>query len=370
MKCIGRLFNILVPLAVAAVFLGCSDGGGMDNSCETNADCEPPQLCNMDTHKCVPYSECYHAQECADRCCGDDGCTPSSDCENNCLAGEICDLSTCTCVSEIESVCDECTPQCEEDECGPDECGWYCGGCDRGSVCISSGCGWEDPPDCTGRVCGIDPVMSELCGICPDNWLCEHGQCIPESGGCGDIGVEGKCVAGQLAECVAGEIKYEGCWYRECVEDENGASCARVPCFPDCYGKECGYDLCIGRCGECPNGTQCDVQHGICVATELDCSKVAELGECHGHVLVSCEAGEVKITNCLAEGKICYASDGVKRASCCYIKEGTPCGDLPPAGHCENDILFFCESELKAKPCVQLGWSGCERTGIDSLGCK
>jgi hypothetical protein len=371
MKYIGRLFSILVLFASASTSLSCSDGKGLDNSCETNADCEPTKMCCIPIMECVWNMSCNHTHNCIGKCCGDDGCCSGSTCGDNCTTGEVCDLTTCTCVSEIESVCDECTPQCEEDECGPDECGWYCGGCEGGPVCMFwSKCGHEDPPDCTGRNCGPDPVMQQSCGTCPDNWECHNARCQPEDGGCGEVGIEGQCINGFVAECVAGSIEYEQCWYRACVEDENGASCVAASCFSDCYGRECGYDACIGMCGECPNGTQCDVQHGICVATELDCSKVAELGECHGHVLVSCEAGEVKITNCLAEGKICYASDGVKRASCCYIKKGTPCGDLPATGHCENDILFFCESELKAKPCVQLGWSGCERIDIDKLGCR
>ena len=68
---------------------------------------------------------------------------------------------------------------CSGRVCGPDPvCGESCGTCTAPETCNASGqcCAI----DCTGRVCGPDPVCGESCGICGTDAGCDSdGKCIP-----------------------------------------------------------------------------------------------------------------------------------------------------------------------------------------------
>ncbi len=272
----------------------------------------------------------------------------------------------------VESMCDSCTPNCEGKECGFDECGWVCGGCQNGRVCNWNECGRSEVDECMGRNCG-EGTIGGSCGVCPDNWICDYGLCKPEAGGCGDAVDGGKCIIGLLAQCNQGEIDYQFCKYRECVtDDQQGISyCADPQCLPDCFGRECGDDGCGGSCGECEQGEKCDTDYGICLKDDITCGDVARLGECHGHVLLKCENGSIEKQQCLPEGKMCIESDGKRRASCCRVPHKTPCYGLPAYGHCDNGILYYCSNnELTIEPCVLLGWNGCERARIDLYDCR
>ncbi|OQC35254.1 MAG: Serine/threonine-protein kinase pkn1 [Deltaproteobacteria bacterium ADurb.Bin058] len=65
--------------------------------------------------------------------------------------------------------------------CGPDPvCGQSCGSCTAPETCNSEGqCCLKD---CTGRVCGPDPVCGESCGSCGSNTYCDDGTCVPNIG--------------------------------------------------------------------------------------------------------------------------------------------------------------------------------------------
>ncbi len=75
---------------------------------------------------------------------------------------------------------------------------------------VFSGCGSSNncTPDCTGKVCGPDPVCGESCGTCTGGETCDaQGQCVsictPSCAGreCGPDGCGGTCAPG----CGAGE---------------------------------------------------------------------------------------------------------------------------------------------------------------------
>ncbi len=180
--------------------------------------CEPPGLCICD---CTP--------QCEDKQCGDDGCFGSC---GDCPEGKVCVGSTC------------CTPYCYGMACGDDGCGGTCGQCEPGTACSEAGTCEPCTPQCDGKECG-DDGCGGLCGTCPDGVLCIDGMCtnacLPLCDGkaCGDDGCGGAC-----GMCEDGFI---------C----NMGKCCPADCEPQCEGKQCGPDGCGCSCGKCPNSLVC-----------------------------------------------------------------------------------------------------------------
>jgi formylglycine-generating enzyme required for sulfatase activity len=232
-----------------------------DQSLCEGIDCSGHGLCEV--FNGVPGCTCnagYRREglDCVENCwpncqgkeCGPDEC--GSTCPPGCGALEACNDSTGQC---------ECVPDCSRKSCGPDGCGGTCQpGCGAGEVCNEStgqceGCA----PDCSDRVCGSDNCG----GTCPPGCGAEEkcnqatGQCevcAPDCAGreCGTDGCSGTCPPG----CVSGE---------RC----NG-SIGQCECAPDCEGKNCGPDSCGGTCSPgCRGGAWCN--NGLCEAfsTEL-----------------------------------------------------------------------------------------------------
>lgn len=78
----------------------------------------------------------------------------------------------------------ECVPDCSGRVCGLDPlCGQSCGVCAPEEVCLPQGQCEELTGcalDCTGRDCGPDPLCGEPCGVCPPQLLCgASGTCEP-----------------------------------------------------------------------------------------------------------------------------------------------------------------------------------------------
>lgn len=78
----------------------------------------------------------------------------------------------------------ECLPNCTGRVCGPDPvCGESCGSCRVGENCQTGECVQGSPvcpaaKDCSGLVCGPDPICGESCGTCGNNKDCEAGKCV------------------------------------------------------------------------------------------------------------------------------------------------------------------------------------------------
>ena len=179
----------------------------------------PPEYaleCNPD---CVP--------DCDGKDCGPNGCGAVC---GTCAANEVCEDQVCVCV-----------PDCFGVECGGDGCGGSCGECPAGFACVDAAC--ECVPDCVGKGCGDDGCGGACPPGCGVGFFCQGGVCN-ELVSCGD------------AVC------------DEPLEDPFNCPDDCV-CVPDCVGKQCGDDGCLGSCGVCPMGTTCG-GGGQCVETWTD----------------------------------------------------------------------------------------------------
>jgi hypothetical protein len=286
----------------------------------------------------------------------------------------------------------ECTPMCDQKECGNDGCGSECGKCTGGKVCSQD-------------------------GLCVENK-------------CGNITFEGCCENGLLLKyCEYGEIKEMSCkdeFYPFCGWSEDAGfyncntkggkdpsngfpySCSGA-CTKNCSQKECGSDGCGGTCGECPDDKFCNWD-GNC--TESDCGDVSYEGCCDtGGTLQYCENNKLKQIECekegmpycgwnkdkeyydcdtdgledpsgdspypcvtpctpVCEGKDC-GPDGCGK-SCGECGQGTvciegkcvesQCGDIKSEGCCTEDgKLKYCtkQGSVEIIDCVELGYPFC-----------
>jgi hypothetical protein len=313
---------------------------------------------------CVP--DCILADGTTKQC-GPDGC------------GYICgvclsfDLPNCN----AEGICvAECEADCDGKQCGPDGCGNVCGYCNPGQICDADGqCGAPCVPNCTNqdgspKQCGPDGCNSS-CGFCDEGLVC---------------GLDGACVFDCTPQC-AGKF---------CGPDDCGSLCGQClidfickddglcyqDCVPNCDGKDCGSDGCTGFCGVCGFSEEC--MGGQCVTTS--CGAIPAFGICEGSILTYCDQGVVANVNCLATDQICLwnpakgAYDCVDPPECipncankvcgpdecgsvcgfctpgwscdnegqeCTPQPGGTCGPFSgAAGHCVDELLWFCENNV------------------------
>ena len=260
-------------------------------------DCQPDCVgkecgddgCGESCGECSDWSVCAPGGNCVSchETLGMEGglgtpCDDGSDCLfiDYCLAAKsgaekIC---TCACTEECPSPfkciqvqdwypdvllgCFLCEPDCEDKECGYDDCGGSCGACaGEQELCVFDKCVCQ--PDCQGKECGPDGC-SGSCGECDGPKMeCVEGECqvvcdclddadcqpVEDSDLC-----NGKLVCGLTTPCMC-ELDPESV-----VECPDGQVC--IPetgecCSPSCEGKECGDDGCGTDCGTCAEGTQC-----------------------------------------------------------------------------------------------------------------
>ena len=218
-----------------------SDGcGGLCGVCDSDEACVDG-ICQQSL-TCVELQQCYW------QCGGSEACNQqcwvdaSIDAQFQWMAIMQCISAVCgqppgeqcwqnaigqggECQDEWNA-CQECTPECEGLQCGPDGCGGVCGTCPAGFECDVHGyclCA----PQCDGKSCGHDGCGGQ-CGFCGTGDVCNYlGQCV---------------------------------------------------CMPQCEGKECGPDGCGGSCGSCPPGSFCS-DAGLC--DEPQCSP-GEILDCDG----------------------------------------------------------------------------------------
>lgn len=162
------------------------------------------------------------------------------------------------CCPDLLDCCGTCTPNCQGKQCGTDGCGGSCGSCHTGQTCQNGTC-------VTTGECGKDPAHT-----CKDS--------------CGGQGVGG-CYCDSVCASKG-----------DCCPDK--AACCGT-CTPDCSGKECGSDGCLGSCGECPESDVCSPQ-GQCV----DYPPIEEFGK-SCDTTADCHPG-LKCQDVLAQGlKVC-----------------------------------------------------------------
>lgn len=221
------------------------------------APCAPPcpeSECIVGEVTCVQGAEVY----CEDACPDNPECSPCGTwgdtkypCETYAMCPEelghcACPHTECDwCCPSDDHVCDElgqcCLPDCTGKECGDDGCGEACGACGDNAVCAAGGTCACEFTDCGDACCTKYETTCDDFGCCEPN--CEGREC-------GDNGCLGKC--GQCPESAP-------------FCDEEGQ--CRAQCTPDCDGRACGQDDgCGGKCGDCP--VECTA-HAECGAGQV-----------------------------------------------------------------------------------------------------
>jgi hypothetical protein len=214
--------------------------GSWGNSCAAKA-VQDGGACRKEWTNCLDCTP-----DCQDRDCGADGCGGS--------CGTCPEKQACT-----EAGYCACTPVCGGKECGNNGCGGSCGTCGGGFECQDGLCE-ELVPSCGNEACDGD----EDCASCPDDCgPCAESDCCAthDRPGC-EWDFISECVCAQKASCC--DTK----WGKDCVA--KAATCGGdcEVCQPDCEALECGSDGCGGSCGECDQGDTC--QDGLCTGSNPD----------------------------------------------------------------------------------------------------
>jgi hypothetical protein len=184
-----------------------------------------------------------------------------------------------------------------------------CSGARVGQLVGEGGC----IPDCTGRICGYDPVCGEICppNDCGDGFFCDAaGKCIDLS--CAPapdpslVGVCGTRVCGTATNGTCGEVNcLPGC-------DPSTETCNEITgqCESSCgddicqEGEDCSCSDCEGQQAQCGENDICE--SGSCV---LD---ISEVHSCPGYcVLLDYSTGYCTNSegNCVSGGGN-YSSGG------------------------------------------------------------
>ena len=368
---------------------------------------------------CACDAACFGVGDCCDDVC--DFCVDDFPAE----CGVVCD-PTQTCV-ELGLTCGF-HPECiwDTDFCGVCEDGLYCNqgtcednpcedpddipGCD-GVTCVlatwigdgycdddlyCAETGWDggdcEPctKDCTGLVCGPDPVCGMSCGVCEDGSWCDEGVCLGCSCGDAECGVDecgqscGECADGLYCNqgtcednpCEAPD-DIPACEGYDCVPDwwagdgycDAALNCPETgwdagdcePCTKDCTGLACGLDpVCGMSCGVCEDGSWCD--EGVCLECSCDglecgfdecgnpCGECADGFGCEDHVCVeqTCvgSCGGLGLGGCWCDA-ICFSN-----GDCCP----DICDECPDV----DPDMCACVPDCDGKECGSDGcWSTC-----------
>ena len=235
--------------------------------------------------------------------------------------------------------------------------------CENPYSCLVGGCApaYEDEGccdcPCQPCVCSKDPYC------CQVSW---DPVCVKKCRECGGCGSTDGCTAAPTPGCSGCACEACVCQLDDfCCTGKWDSMCAGLCatqcdggcdiCQPDCNGKDCGSDGCLGICGVCPANAECT--QGKCVPIcEPDCTGLAcGMDPCGKKNCGTCPADhECKYGKCIpppcvpdCEGKEC-GSDG------CNGKCGT----------CEVDVACIdgvctpgaCAPECDGKDC---GEDGC-----------
>lgn len=279
-------------------------------------------------------------------------CGPGTDCitglclpnagDDCAVPGSICRPTLCEGDTRVTGICDgegRCTPQ--RSPCGD------------GRVCDGGRCFEETPPgDCArrGNPCGapscrFGQIVSPVCDAdlrcvedvrdCPDDGVCQDGQCIVEDAVCAralDICVPGRCEGGVAITGVC----------------DNGLRC--IVGRRDCGDAECQFGVCL-QGPECVPGTVC--ADPVCDGDDRVTGLCDETGVCR-QARTPCGEGLV------CEGGVCRAID----PDGCEA-EGDVCGQRVCRG--DSVISFVCDADLR---CGEVAQACPEGTLCDAGACR
>ncbi len=244
-----------------------------DQCVSAKKTCPANQYCK--NGKCVCKPSCAYKECGSDNCGGKCGiCAENEECNaiGKCFSldkdNDGVEISQDNCPQDynpnqedidndgLGDVCDVCTPDCSNSECGPDGCGGSCGECMENMVCVDND--YCAPPDCLGTKVPTKNSCTDVKtyeGCCDESgrviW-CEKGatyclDCANLNPSCGWLIDTGFYDCG-----TNGAVDPSGNFPQACVAE----------CLPDCLNKQCGSDNCNGNCGECPSNYQCE--NGAC----------------------------------------------------------------------------------------------------------
>jgi hypothetical protein len=345
-NCKGRMkqkiliFNILFFLLLSDCSFINEEKGPKVTSCEElqktgGSACEDNIEATCDNDKII-YTKCEYGcsenkcaesciPDCTDKECGDNGCggncgycEENYKCEKNkCVYNSSCGNYNCEEGEDYQNCPSDCAcqPNCNNKECGDNDCGGTCGECNYYESCSNGKCVTSCSPNCNGKECGDDGCGGS-CGICSDEEFCvsetqdltndEHfiWKCMKK---CYNEGYR-KCFEDiYYGICKNPEYKFYDCPGEETCTyggfgdgTSHGEDVCQGSCTPNCTNKECGDDGCGGSCGECSgesgksyckNG-KCDCCK-VCFGSTLSCGGVSVIETCSWNNCiedVTCEA--------------------------------------------------------------------------------
>jgi len=224
-----------------------------------------------------------------------------------------------------------CTPQCTDKNCGDDGCDGTCGSCKVTETCNAGGqCVSNCNPSCANKSCG-DDGCGGTCGACESGLSCVDGNCVPAA-------CQPKCQSkvcgddGCSGSCGSCNENQECNKFGECVEKP-------TTCIPNCNNKMCGDNGCGEPCGVCGKAQLC--QNNQCIDNpDAKCGNIPPIGMCEGNILKTCDAtGKITEFNCASLNKTCgQKNDGsydcLNSGTCTPQCEGKLCGDNGCGGTC------------------------------------
>lgn len=353
---------------------GMDDCGLPCGQCPEGAFCQENRCypCTCDGQECGPNvcgqwcGSCLIGQACINGSCGYCDFDEVPDCNANCtpaswLGDGICDSTeshnlACAELGWDQGDCPDCTPDCDQKQCGSDGCSGSCGQCAEGEECADGlcvPCDGECPPcqpDCDNRKCG-DDGCGGTCGTCGAGETCADTdaggtRCYEDACALG-LGPQGCCFGSELRWCEDGKLKASECleygpyyacgWYVGDMDHPAGRYCGPdgvvVPmapyeteqpqcpaCYPQCEGKVCGFDGCYGECGACESGEEC--VDGACVTL----------------CIPQCDGKECGNDGCGSSCGICAVDEDCVSGKCvtpCLPQcQGKACGDDGCGGSC------------------------------------
>ena len=132
----------------------------------------------------------------------------------------------------------------------------------------------------------------------------------------------------------------------------------KCECTPQCDSKECGPDMCLGSCGECPDNAVCF--DGLCCVP--DCQDKACGDDGCGGSCGECQGFDVCTNNaCLPCSPLC------DNKQCGDDACGGSCGECEPDTWCQTSHLCKpCQPDCTGKQCGDDGCSGsCGQCGCN-----
>jgi len=343
-----------------SVSLPCEDGNlcsvgdaCIDGGCEpgTPKDCSDGSVCTDDS--CVPATgECAYS---ANSLSCSDG--------NSCTSVDVCMDKACVgtapldCSDAIDCTLDSCDPaegckhQAQDVKCeDADPCTEKLCSAELGCLQIPNQAACTDGNPCTEN----DSCVEGICAAgglkdCDDNNSCTKDVCVPETGACDLLPIDGTCNDGDVCtdgdSCLDGQcigVAVEGCCKADGDCPNPNPECQQVTCV----GGICKAEAyCAeGRCG--PN--ECD--------PETDCGKcLAAIEVCvmDGWCKQKCNPADKNMTRCTDDGQSvekCVLDDITGQ----FFWQATDCAAVGHAGCAfskDKGIFVCCTPDCTGKKC-------------------